>query len=267
MTKPLIDIGANLTNSVFKDDFDAVLQRATEQGLSHIILTGTSVENSRYACGLASQYPDLLSATAGIHPHDAKDYSSSSYTELLDLSHHPKIKAIGECGLDFNRMYSSKEQQIHAFEQQIELAIERQLPLFLHQRDAHKEQWDILSYYRDQFPTAVMHCFTGAKHEAFGYLDLDLYIGITGWICDERRGHHLHQFVGDIPLDRLMIETDAPYLMPRVKPKPELPSSRRNEPCTLPYVLQEISKHRSESIEQIALATTDNAISFFALNN
>ncbi|ARN75668.1 TatD family hydrolase [Oceanicoccus sagamiensis] len=267
MQLPLIDIGANLTNKAFRDDLEEVLQRASEQGVQHIVITGTCVKSSAEATQLAEQYPGLLYATAGIHPHDAKDFSSSSRPDILALSQHPSVKAIGECGLDFNRMFSSKEQQIAAFEQQIEIAIEQQLPLFLHERDAHKEQWEIIASYRDQIPAAVIHCFTGDKREAFRYLDLDLYIGITGWICDERRGHHLHNFVGDIPLNRLMIETDAPYLIPRVKPKPKLASSRRNEPCTLPYVLQEISRHRRESLEQIAQATSNNAIRFFALND
>ncbi len=267
MKNRLFDIGANLTNKAFKDDLDDVLQRAIDQDISHIMVTGTSIAVSHDACELAKQYPELLYATAGIHPHDAKDFSSNSRTALFDLSLQPEVKAIGECGLDFNRMFSTKGQQIHAFEQQIEIAIEQQLPLFLHERDAHKEQWDILSSYRDQFPRAVIHCFTGGKRQAFRYLDLDLYIGITGWICDERRGHHLHEFVDDIPLNRLMIETDAPYLMPRVKPKPQLPSNRRNEPCTLPHVLQEITKHRQETEQQIAQATTDNAIEFFGLND
>jgi TatD DNase family protein len=263
--EPLVDIGANLTNSAFKHDFDEVIDRAQAVNVAKIIITGTDLTSSEHAARLAQQHPEKLFSTAGIHPHDAKHYSREAHTELLSLAKLPQVKAIGETGLDFNRNYSPPEQQIKAFEQQLELAIETGLPLFLHERDAHKKQWDILHNHRDQLSRAVIHCFTGSKQEAFNYLDLDLHLGITGWICDERRGYHLHEFIGDIPLNRLMIETDAPYLTPRVKPKPTLKSSRRNEPCTLPYVLAAVATHRQQPIELIARATTDNATEFFGL--
>ena len=261
----LIDIGVNLTNKAFSDDRNEVIQRAITAGISRMIVTGTNLQESQQAAKLANSHPGVIYSTAGVHPHEACHYSDSTVSELQMITQGPGVKAIGECGLDFNRMFSTKEQQIKAFESQIELAISLQMPLFLHERDAHISQHEMLSYYRDQLPATVIHCFTGEQHEAFRYLDLDLYIGITGWICDERRGHHLHQFVGDIPLNRLMIETDSPYLIPRVKPKPKLKSSRRNEPCTLPLVLIEIAKHSPHSIELIAETTTANAIDFFNL--
>jgi TatD DNase family protein len=263
--EPLVDIGANLTNNAFKHDLDEVIARAQAVAVEKIIITGTDLASSEQAARLARQHPGKLFSTAGIHPHDAKHYSPEAHSELLSLAQLPQVKAIGETGLDFNRNYSPPEQQIKAFEKQLELAIETDLPLFLHERDAHKQQWDILHHHRDELSKAVIHCFTGTKQEAFRYLDLDLYLGITGWICDERRGYHLHEFIGDIPLNRLMIETDAPYLTPRVKPKPALKSSRRNEPCTLPYVLAAVATHRQQPIELIARATTDNAIEFFDL--
>ncbi|MEE8057046.1 MAG: TatD family hydrolase [Pseudomonadales bacterium] len=264
---PIIDIGTNLTHSSFSNDYEAVIKRAASVGVSRILVTGTNIVESQHAAQLATEYPTILNSTAGIHPHHAKDFQHDSSAKLKKIAASTQVKAIGECGLDFNRMFSSKKEQLRAFEQQIELAIELQLPLFLHERDAHNTQREVLTSYRDQFLNAVVHCFTGEKHEAFHYLDLDLYIGITGWICDERRGAHLHEFVGDIPLNRLLIETDAPYLTPKVKPKPKLKSTRRNEPCTLPYVLTEIAKHSEYTVEAIAHATTDNATRLFRLDN
>ena len=264
-TSSLIDIGANLTNNRFDDDFEDVLSRAQTAGVGHIVITGTNIAESSKAIEIASKKPLLLSSTAGIHPHDAKQLTNESISRLRDLAKSDSVKAIGECGLDFNRNFSTPEQQTKAFEQQIELAIELGLPLFLHERDAFKEQWEILSYHRDQLSGAVIHCFTGNKQQAFKYLDLDLYIGITGWICDERRGLHIREFIGDIPLERLMIESDAPYLTPRKKPKLKLAASGRNEPCTLPYVLETVAQYSPFSEEVVARQTTKNAIEFFKL--
>lgn len=262
---PLFDIGANLTHPSFQHDMDAVLDRAQQANIQEFLITGTSIEESKHAAQLAAGYPGRFYSTAGVHPHDADQYNDDSNRVLQELAALPQVVAIGECGLDFNRNFSSQEHQIKAFERQLELAITLQMPLFLHERDAHRTQWEILSHYRDQLNGAVIHCFTGDKDQAFAYLDLDMYIGITGWICDERRGYHLHEFVGDIPLDRLLIETDAPYLMPRVKPKPKLPSSRRNEPCTLPYVLQALVQHSDHSAEQLATATRENSRRLFGI--
>lgn len=262
---PLFDIGANLCHASFSRDLDRVILSAKDKGVEGILVTGTDLAQSRRAAELAQNYPGTLYSTAGIHPHDASQFQPDSRQQLEQLVELPQVKAIGECGLDFNRMYSSKRQQISAFEQQIQLAIDLQMPLFLHERDAYNVQRDMLAYYRDQFTGGVIHCFTGEKQQAFGYLDLDLYIGITGWICDERRGYHLHEFIADIPLQRLLIETDAPYLLPRVKPKLKLKSSRRNEPCTLPCVLAEIAAHSHHELQAIARATTDNAKKLFAI--
>ena len=197
-----IDIGANLTHQRFADDIDAVLERALLAHVSHIVVTGTSVSESEQAIKLAQRYSKQLYCTVGIHPHDAKTFTHNSYQQLKTLSREPCVRAIGETGLDFNRNFSSPEQQILAFEKQIELACETGLPLFLHERDAHQKQWQILQHYRDEFSTAVIHCFTGSKAQAFRYLDLDFSIGITGWICDSQRGLELQRLVGAIPLEK-----------------------------------------------------------------
>ncbi len=270
MATGLVDIGVNLTNSRFDADRDTVLQRALEgehAPLSALLVTGTSIEESRKAielCELYSeQYPQQLFATAGIHPHEASQFDTDSASELRALARHPSVVAIGETGLDFNRNFSPATAQEHAFAGHIEIACEVELPLFLHERDAATRQLDILRQHRDQIPQAVIHCFTGEKSALYGYLDLDLYIGITGWLCDERRGLELQKLVKEIPLNRLLIETDAPYLLPRSLA--EKPKNRRCEPHHLSEVLRTLAEHRSESEAELATATSTNSRRLFKL--
>lgn len=263
----MIDIGVNLSSKRFKGDIGDILTRAAEAGVEQMILTGTSVEESQAVLSICQEYndqfPSMLFATCGIHPHDADSLSAQSLDTLRELAKHSQIVAIGETGLDFNRNLSPQKAQENSFAAQLELAAELQLPLFLHERDAAKRQLEILKSYRDELPDAVIHCFTGDKRALFSYLDMDLYIGITGWICDERRGMELQRLAHNIPLQRLMIETDAPYLLPRnISPKPK---HGRNEPAFLPYVLAGVAAARSETAEQIALATSANAKRFFRL--
>lgn len=181
--------------------------------------------------------------------------------ELSALSAVPEVVAVGECGLDYFRNFSPREHQIAAFRRQLDLAASVRKPVFLHQRDAHDDFLAIMREFRPQLFGGVAHCFTAGTSEARAYLELDLHIGITGWICDERRGLHLREVVREIPLDRLLIETDAPYLLPRdLKPKPQ---SRRNEPRYLTHVLDAIAEARGEPRERIAIATTENALRLF----
>jgi TatD DNase family protein len=263
----LIDIGVNLSNARFEKDIEAVLERAQEAGVERLILTGTSIEESRAVLSIcdqfAQQFPAMLYATAGIHPHEASTYNRTAATALRELAAHPSVVAIGETGLDFNRNFSSQKDQQIAFEAHIELAIELQVPLFLHERDASQRQIEILNNYRDNICDAVIHCFTGNKKTLFSYLDMDLHIGITGWVCDERRGLELQKIIANIPLNRLMIETDAPYLTPRNMPKK--PKNGRNEPAFLTAVLAGVGTQRNESEYEIATATTATAIKFFNL--
>ncbi|WP_194791127.1 TatD family hydrolase [Pseudomonas sp. UFMG81] len=262
----LIDIGVNLTNSSFHDQQAAVVERAVEAGVAQLVLTGTSLAVSHEALALCKRLDERgqrLFCTAGVHPHDAKSWSGDSERELRQLLGHPRVKAVGECGLDFNRDFSPRPQQEQALEAQLALAAELRLPVFLHERDASERLLAILKGYRDHLPAAVVHCFTGERQALFAYLDLDLHIGITGWICDERRGTHLHPLVGSIPTGRLMLESDAPYLLPRsLRPKPK---NGRNEPAFLPEVLREVALHRGETIEQTAAHTTACARAFFNL--
>ena len=258
----LIDIGANLTHDSFDHDFDAVLLSAYDAGVNQMVVTGASVKSSEQAAELANRHEQLF-ATAGIHPHHAEETSREAIATLEGLLKNSRVKAVGETGLDFFRDFSSRPAQIKSFEQHIQLAIETGLPMFLHERDAHSVFAEVLSGYRDDLGELVVHCFTGDKKALHAYLDLDCHIGITGWICDERRGQHLLTLVKEIPDERLMIETDAPYLMPRnIKPKPK---TRRNEPRYLRAVCETVAECRGATIDEVASQTTDNARRFFNL--
>ena len=260
----LIDIGVNLTSSQFRQDREQVIERAIAAGVVHMVVTGTTLEHSINAQQLAQAHPQYLTSTAGIHPHHADQFNQHAETTLLDLAETPQVVAMGECGLDFNRNYSPQKDQLRCYEAQLELAIATELPVFLHQRDAHDAFIKILKKHRPNLSNAVVHCFTGNADELDECLDLDLHIGITGWICDERRGQTLQQIVNRIPLTRLMIETDAPYLLPRnLNP---MPKSKRNEPYYLPQVCHTVARCYHLKSEDIAKATTLTAKAFFQLN-
>jgi TatD DNase family protein len=260
-----VDIGANLTHASFRDDLEQVLARARASGVATIVVTGSSVEASKQALRLAEAHPLQLRATAGVHPHHAGSCDGGTIEALRALAAHPCVVALGECGLDFNRNYARHPDQERWFVAQLELARELGKPLFLHSRDAHPRFAELLRAHRDGLPRAVAHCFTGDADELRSYLDMDLYIGITGWICDERRGLHLRELVREIPRARLMLETDAPYLTPRdLRPQPK---ARRNEPATLPHILQAVARARGEHPDALGAATTQNARRFFNLEH
>jgi TatD DNase family protein len=259
----LIDIGANLTHDSFDADREAVLARAAAAGVARIVVTGTSVTGSVQAAALCDAHPATLFATAGVHPHHAAEFDEHSAAALRSLLTAPQFVAVGECGLDFFRDYSPRDAQRRAFAAQLELAAEVRKPVFLHQRDAHDEFVAMLAPMRTNLTGGVAHCFTGGPDELEAYLKLDLHIGVTGWVCDERRGEELRAAVPLIPLDRLLLETDAPYLLPRdLNPKPR---SRRNEPQFLPHVLERVAMLVEQPAEVVAQATTANAERLFGL--
>ncbi|SEL32125.1 Sec-independent protein translocase TatD [Colwellia chukchiensis] len=259
----MIDIGVNLTHTRFDKDRLAVIERAKQAKLSALLITGTDIEQSEQAIALCQQAPNFLFCTAGIHPHDA-DQAQNNYLEQLEqLAQHSSVKAIGECGLDFNRNFSTPENQQRIFQGQVELAAQLQLPLFLHQRDAFEPWFKTLAPYITRVPAMVAHCFTGSKYELEQCLAAGMYIGITGWVCDERRGQTLREIVPLIPLQRLMIETDAPYLTPRtIRPKPK---SSRNEPSYLPYIVTMLAKLLNCSEQALIQQTTANSEQVFNL--
>ena len=253
----LVDIGVNLGHRSFAGDRDAVLDRAVKAGVRTMICTGTSVRGSQDALALARSRPGLLYATAGVHPHDAARCDSDTIDALLALTTHREVVAIGECGLDFNRDFSPRPVQVEWFRRQVALAKQLDLPLFLHERDAADVFLEVLDAEKPAPETVVVHCFAGDDSTLRQYLRRGYNIGITGWICDERRGLHLRALVKEIAGDRLLVETDAPFLTPRdLKPKP---AAGRNEPAFLPHVLRTIARCRNEDPEALAERTTANA--------
>ena len=260
----LIDIGANLTHESFASDFSQVIEDAKNANISHIMLTGTDLETSLAAQALSAANPSMHSSTAGFHPHVASTCDNAAFAEIARLSAGNYVVAVGETGLDYNRNFSSKSDQLTAFERHLELASNVNKPMFLHQREAHEDFYRLLAQYRDKLIGGVVHCFTDNEAALKDYLNLDMYIGVTGWICDERRGLDLQRITPMIPLDRLLIETDAPYLLPRnlgSKPK-----NRRNEPKYLVSVLEKVAECYQVTPEVIAKATTNNAKRLFNLD-
>lgn len=256
----MLDIGLNLTHDSFDHDRDGVLARAADAGVTHCLITGSDVEHSRKALQLAEQYPQLR-ATAGVHPHHAKDLDATQLPALRALLNHPLALAAGECGLDYFRNFSTHAQQEWAFRAQLELSVETGKPVFLHEREAFDQFTQILADYLPRLCGGVAHCFTGNAAQACRYVEMGLHVGITGWLCDERRGQDLREAVRHIPAERLLIETDAPYLIPRtLRPRPK---SHRNEPMYLPEVLRELARCRGESEQELAAITTANARRLF----
>ena len=262
---PIIDIGVNLTNKSLMQNLEPVLQRANNAGVNKIVVTGTNLKESEKAVQLCNQHPQHLVCTAGVHPHHASDWTTDTSQQIVQLATQPCVRAIGETGLDFNRNYSPSPAQTDVFRQQLAIASELKMPVFCHQRDAHDTFLSILKEYRNKLTKVVIHCFTDTKVALFDYLDLDCHIGITGWICDERRGTELQSNVQYIPDNRLMLETDAPYLLPRsLLPKPK---SRINEPCHLPHILQKVAHLQGKTIQQLGAECLKTSQLFFNIES
>jgi TatD DNase family protein len=257
----LIDIGINLAHDSFDADRDHVIERARQAGVVQMVVTGSSEESTRKAIDLARTHPGYLFATSGVHPHHAADLTKEALPTLESAAREAEVVAVGECGLDYFRDFSPRDLQRRAFAWQLEIAAKVGKPVFLHQRDAHEDFFAILKEHK--VTRGVAHCFTSGEKERDAYLELGLHIGITGWINDERRGLHLREVVKGIPADRLMLETDAPYLLPRdIKPAPK---TRRNEPHYLPHVARAVAAARGEQVEAVAKASTATARAFFGL--
>ncbi len=270
----MIDIGANLLHPQFDADRDAVIDRARAAGVQQMLVTATDLQMAERAIELCRDAADLF-CTAGVHPHDAKEAPADrdDFTEQLrHLAGHPKVRAVGETGLDFNRNFSPPEVQRELFELQLQLAGEIDLPVFVHDRDSDGAVYQALRRHADRVPGMVVHCFTGSGEDLDRYLDLGCAIGITGWISDRKRGAELRELVGRIPLDRLLIETDAPFLLPQNAPrswqKQHAPgaSSRRNEPALLAYVAEGIAAASGRPAAEIIAASSRNARQMFSLS-
>lgn len=259
----LIDIGINLMSRQFDRDRDDVVARARAAGVERLVITGTDLRSSEAATAAAAAGGHTC--TAGMHPHHASDLDESALSRLRELHRLPEVVAVGECGLDYNRNFSPREAQLAAFEAQLAMAAEADLPVFLHQRDAHEE---FLAVLRNAWPSlprgAVVHCFTEGPGVAADYLELGCHLGVTGWICDERRGQDLRRAAAEIPADRLLLETDAPYLQPRDLAPP--PTSRRNEPANLPHVTRAVAAARGEDPEAVAAAAWAASHALFGMD-
>jgi TatD DNase family protein len=259
----LIDIGVNLTHPSFDGDRDQVLKEAEKAGVCPLIITGTGGQASLLAADYAGKNPGLLYATAGIHPHEAKNGDEAVLKLLRDLAGRKETVAIGECGLDYDRNFSPRDVQRYWFQRQIRLAAELDMPLFIHERDAFDDMSFILEQRRRDIGDLVIHCFTGTERALDRYLELGCHIGITGWICDERRGSHLLELIKKIPPHRLLLETDAPFLIPRNMEG--IKRSRRNEPKFLPHIAEFIARRLGKDPELLAEETYQNARRIFKL--
>ena len=255
----MIDIGVNLMNPSFDHDRQAVLAAAQNAGVKKMVITGSCLKSSTAAAAFAKEN-SCCKATAGLHPHNAKDWGKETAAQLRELLRHESVVAAGECGLDYNRNFSPPAAQRICFEEQLALAVELQKPVFLHERDSFDDFFSFLKQYRPRLSGAVVHCFTGTAEHLEAYLALDCYIGITGWVCDERRGSGLIPLLKQIPADRLLLETDAPYLLPRNMPGKK---SRRNEPAFLAHIAAFAAKITGKELEEIAAETSANAERLF----
>jgi len=282
----LVDIGVNLGHPSFVKDFEKVLERAKEAGLLKVMITGSCEKTTLQASKLAAENPGFLYYTAGVHPHEAKEFVEGSTIQFLKAHlKNPACVAVGECGLDFNRNFSPRDQQLNAFEKQVQLACELGKPLFIHERDAHTEMVEILSRHGAKLPPAVIHCFTGTADQAKVYLDMGLYIGLTGFLWKDRSENGVKFALKSrlIPLDRLLLETDAPFMYPKVNDKKipaeirerftqkaldlhKFTSFDRNEPCALPAVCEMIAGYMGVPPEEVARQTTENALRVYGLN-
>ncbi|XP_046402077.1 3'-5' ssDNA/RNA exonuclease TatD [Ischnura elegans] len=281
----IVDVGANLTNKKFSRDLDSVIQRAKDAGVKKIMVTGASLKASKEALRLTRIYPGTLYSTAGIHPHDAKSWTDEYDEDLREIACNPECVAIGECGLDYNRDFSSPEVQREVFEKQVKIACDLHKPLFLHERDAHEDLLKILQKYEDQLPATIIHCFTGTVEQAQKYLEMGFYLGLTGYLCKDKSDTGVRKLLEDglIPLDKLLVETDAPFMYPNTRAS-KLPTHvkealkersltflhryctfQRNEPCSLPAIVEMIAAFMKKSPEEVALATAFNALKLFGL--
>ena len=257
----IFDIACNFTSERFDKDLEIVIERAIKNNVTKFGLICSSISDIPKLIHIQKTYSELMSFTIGVHPHHASEVDESSLIELKNLINEHSPNAIGETGLDFFRNLSTYEEQIYAFEEQIKIAIELNKPLFLHQRDSHNDFIKILKKYASDINKAVVHCFTGTQSELDDYLELNFFIGVTGWICDEKRNVELRKTIKNIPLSKLMIETDCPYLIP--KNLADKPSNNRNEPSYLNHIVDEISLLMEIDKNNLLKETYLNSVNFF----
>ncbi|XKL59962.1 hypothetical protein PGB90_000978 [Kerria lacca] len=283
----LIDVGANIINKKFARDVDSVIQRAKDAGVQKIIVPGSSVKSSKEALRLAKFHSGTVYATAGIHPFEAKSWDESQLSALEDILKDTECVGVGECGLDYTKDFSPPEIQKMVFEKQISLACQIKKPVILREKGAYKDVIDLLTKYKDSLPTLVLHSFVGTFEEANSYLQLDnVYIAVSGYLCKDNSFNGIQKLIetGTLPLNRLLIETDSPFLYPNARsskltePVKNAFTQRsirfleryctfqRNEPCSLPVIVEMIAGLLNKPAEEVALATTLNALKVFGLS-
>ena len=251
----LIDTHAHLDFPQFSDDKEKVIERAKDAGLKYIINVGADLASSRRALELSQEYEDIY-ATVGVHPHDATDLDQNSLDVMKDLSKADKVVAVGETGLDFHYDNSPRDKQKEAFQQQINLAQEIDLPLVIHSREADQETMKIIK--ENQIDNGIWHCFASNKEMAEQALEMGLYIAFGG-ILTFNNAKNLQNLIKDLPLDKLLLETDSPFLTP------DPYRGKRNEPAYVKYVAQKIADIKQVSLEKVAEITTKNAETVYGL--
>ena len=257
-----IDIACNFTHESFKHNLDEVINNAEQAGVGKFVLLCASLADIDPIKVIQDNAPEKYFISAGIHPHHATEILEINYDALLNKLKSISPNAIGETGLDYFRNISPPDIQKKSFGMHIEIAKELSLPLYLHQRDAHGDFIRIIKENISNFPKFVVHCFTGTQAELDEYLELGAYIGLTGWICDAKRNIDLRKSIKNIPIEKMMIETDSPYLIPKnlmVKPNKNI-----NEPKYLPHIANEICELTGYDLEELKSATSNNAIEFFS---
>ena len=241
----------------YRQDLEDVLRRAVEVGVRQVVTVGTDLASSRKALELAERYENIF-ATVGIHPHDVSAISETSYEELRRMACNPKVVAYGEIGLDFFKNYAPADQQMRHFSRQLQLAKELELPVIIHDRDAHQQVMDML-HQAEPFPAGgVMHCFSGDMQLAKQTLELGFFISVPG-IVTYAKAEELQDVAARVPLTSLLLETDGPYLTPNPK------RGKRNEPAYLVYTARKVAELRGISFAELASATSKNARTLFKL--
>jgi TatD DNase family protein len=264
----MIDVGVNLTHPRLANtasDLNQLVASSRNHGLKAIIAIGTNLTESERLLEMAKRFPGYIFVTVGVHPHYAGDMQDDDWSRLDKIVSQPEVVAVGEMGLDFYRNFSPHTTQIKVFERQLAANQVVQKPLYLHERDAFSAQLDILRSNSQCYTSGIAHCFTGDTKALKAYLDLDFYIGVTGWICDERRGNELAEAVKYIPKERLLVETDSPFLLPRtLRPKPK---DSINRPWFVNEVVSKVARCRNETTDAVASYTTRNANALFRLTS
>ena len=256
----IFDSHCHLDDKSYAKDLEAVVERARNAGVTRMMSIGIDRRTSVQAVSLAQARQGVY-ASVGVHPHDVKNCSDATLRDLEDLAQNQKVRAWGEIGLDFNRMYSPQKDQEKWFERQLEIAGRLEFPMIFHERDSNGRFLAILKNQGQAHINGVVHCFSGNRHELEQYLALGLHIGITGIVTLKGRGAQLRQLVPGIPADRLLVETDAPYLAP----EPENKSIRRNEPAFVKSVLLKLAEVRNDDTEALAKTVWENTCRLYNL--